>query len=116
MKHILMIVVAMILMLPHANAQKENNVVEERFYVAGNCGMCEKRIEEAAYGKGVKYADWDKETGMLSVSFRRDKTNLAEIAARVAKAGHESEGFQADSAVYDLLPACCSYKTNNHRH
>ena len=34
----------------------------EKFKVAGNCGMCEARIEKAAESvEGVSAADWNKE-------------------------------------------------------
>ena len=35
--------------------------------VLGNCNMCKKRIEKAAFSvKGVKYASWDNSSGQLS--------------------------------------------------
>ncbi|MEY3194639.1 MAG: hypothetical protein RIQ78_736, partial [Bacteroidota bacterium] len=40
-----------------------------KFKVYGNCGMCEQRIEKAASIKGVKSADWDVDTKILSITF-----------------------------------------------
>ena len=63
---------------------------KEKFLVAGNCGMCENRIESAAKSvEGVSAADWNKETKMLQVSYDTSKAN---------------------DEAYDKLPACCKYE------
>lgn len=77
--------------------------------VLGNCGMCEKRIEAAAYGKGVKSADWNVDTDMLTVTYKKNKTDLAAIEKRIAAVGHDTEHFRAPDAVYEKLHGCCHY-------
>ena len=48
-----------------------------KFKVAGNCGMCEKRIEKAADSvDGATFSDWNKETKILEVNYFENKTNL----------------------------------------
>lgn len=94
----------------------DKGTVTEKIEVAGNCGMCKERIENAAYGKGVKHAQWDKATGILTVTYRADKTSREEITRRIADAGHEIPGLPASKAAYEKLPACCAYKTNPDRH
>ena len=42
------------------------------FHVNGKCGMCEERIENALDIKGIKFADWSKETKMCTVKFNPD--------------------------------------------
>ena len=86
-------------------------VKTEKFEVAGNCGMCETRIEKAANSvDGVSSADWDKETKMLEVSFDSEKSDLHKIHLAVATVGHDTKMHKADDKVYDELPACCKYE------
>ena len=49
---------------------------EKEFLVDGVCKMCKARIENAAYIKGVKYCEWNKETQTIKVVFNGEKTNL----------------------------------------
>ncbi|MEZ5015866.1 MAG: heavy-metal-associated domain-containing protein [Flavipsychrobacter sp.] len=90
---------------------KKKDIVTEAYLVSGNCGECEERIEKAAYVKGVKRAEWDKKTKMLTVTYRPSKTSKEHILKSVADSGHDSEGFTAKEEDYSKLPACCLYRT-----
>ncbi len=50
-----------------ANAQKA--MVTVTFTVAGNCKMCKDRIEAAVDIKGVKNANWDRETKVMRITY-----------------------------------------------
>lgn len=89
------------------------NVSEDTIKVEGICGMCKKRIEDAAYGKGVKFAEWDNTTDLLVISYRSDKTTLEEIEKRIAAAGHTTEHVAAKREDYDSLPECCKYESQH---
>ena len=83
----------------------------EKFEVAGNCGMCETRIENAATSvDGVLSADWDKETKMIEVKYNSDKVAIQEVDMAIAKVGHDTEMHKASDEVYDKLPGCCKYE------
>ena len=94
----------------------QSDIKTENFKVEGNCNMCKKRIEEAAFIKGVKRATWNKETHELTVVYRSSKTNLETIAGSIAKAGHSSDKIEAAENDYQRLPECCHYKTNTCEH
>jgi copper chaperone CopZ len=84
---------------------------DNKFFVAGNCGMCETRIEEAAKTvEGVTGAEWDKETKMLTVNFDCANPLVEDVHKAVAAVGHDTKLFKAEDAVYDKLPACCKYE------
>ena len=84
---------------------------KETFKVAGNCGMCETRIENAATSvEGVHSADWDKETKMIDVKFDSDKVDIHKVHMAVAEAGHDTKMHKASDEVYDKLPGCCKYE------
>lgn len=94
----------------------QSDIKTETFEVEGNCNMCKKRIENAAYIKGVKRADWSKETHKLIVVYRPSKTTSAAIHQNIAKAGHSTDKVEAAEADYKKLPECCHYKTNTCEH
>ena len=80
------------------------------FTVNGVCGMCEERIENAAYIKGVKKVDWDKEAQKLTIIFKPNKVTVKEVARSVADAGHDNEYFKASDKAYGLINSCCRYR------
>jgi len=84
---------------------------KEKFKVAGNCGMCETRIENAALSvDGVTSAEWDKKSEMIKVEYDSNKTESSNIQMAIVKAGHDTELHKADDKTYDKLPGCCKYE------
>ena len=81
-----------------------------KFKVAGNCGMCEDRIEKAATDiDGVSKAEWNKETKMVEITFDAEKTSVEKVQKAIATVGHDTELFRAEDSTYDKLPGCCKY-------
>jgi mercuric ion binding protein len=81
------------------------------FKVAGKCGMCETRIENAALSvRGVESADWDKESGIVELEYDAKKADLDKIQKTIATAGHDTELYTANDKVYEKLPECCKYE------
>ena len=92
-------------------AQKKKSKIQALdITVTGVCGMCEERIENAALIKGVKVAEWDKNTQILSVVFNSKKTDEETIHKAVAEHGHDTEKVKASDEAYKKLPACCAYR------
>lgn len=85
--------------------------VTDVFMVYGNCGMCEKRIERTALSlEGVRSADWDTGTKMLTVTYDAAATSQDVIKEKIASVGHDTDKFRAPKEVYDNLPGCCQYE------
>jgi copper chaperone CopZ len=104
----LSIVTVMVLSMVSVFAQTEK---KEKFEVAGNCGMCKDRIEEAAKSvEGVSYANWDEETKMLEVKYTPTDVNVHKVHMAIAKAGHDTKMHKASKEAYDKLPGCCKYE------
>ncbi len=81
------------------------------FKVAGKCGMCETRIENAALSvRGVESAEWDKESGIIELEYNAKKADLGKVQKAIATAGHDTELYTANDKVYDKLPECCKYE------
>jgi len=112
----LVIFIAIISSSIFAFAQQGKDITTETHKVEGNCNMCKKRIENAAFVKGVKRAEWNKETQELTVTYKPSKTDAQSILAAIAKAGHSTDKVQATESDYEKLPECCHYKTNTCNH
>ena len=96
----------LLLLLNSCGEKKEGK--QSSFYVRGNCGMCEERIEKAVTAiDGVKKADWDVKTKNLTITYDSTKIDEANIQLIVANTGHETDKIQSPQAVHDALPLCC---------
>lgn len=92
-----------------AQEKKDKNAKRE-IAVKGNCEMCKKRIEKAAYSvSGVKSAVWTPESQELIVIVNEQKSSTGEIETAVAKAGHDTNNVKATDEAYGKLHECCSY-------
>jgi len=91
-------------------AQENKDIVTEKVNVSGNCGDCKKRIEKAAYISGVKRAEWDSETHILTVTYRSSKTSLEKIETSIATVGYDAGDIKAKDEDYQKLPHCCAYR------
>lgn len=95
--------------LSQAQDKKNDKIAKCTFEVKGVCGMCQDRIQEAAYIKGVKLAEWDRKTGIFTAIYRKDKTSEENIHTAIAAAGHTTAQLKADTEAYGKLPDCCKY-------
>lgn len=99
------------------HAQKtDNNVDTTWFQVSGVCNMCKARIENAVLIKGVKYAEWEKESQLLTVIYKTGKVSQEELEQAVTEAGHDTENYKANEETYEKLPDCCAYRDGVHVH
>jgi periplasmic mercuric ion binding protein len=92
-------------------AQKGNptGLKTETIKVWGNCGMCKKKIEKAAYTKNIIAANWDEDTKMLVIKYRLGATSSDAVQQAIAAAGYDTEKFAASDEAYNKLTVCCLY-------
>lgn len=83
--------------------------------VDGLCGMCEKRIENAAYIQGVKNADWSQETHLLELIYNSSKVDEAAIIAAINEAGHDVKNHPATDEQYANIHGCCLFRDSDLR-
>lgn len=112
----LIVFLSFLLLSLAGNAQSGEKFTTTSFKVSGNCSMCKKRIEDAAFSKGVKAAEWNQKSGELTVTFRADKTSEEKIRQRIAGAGHDAGDVPANAKAYGDLPGCCQYRTESCNH
>lgn len=97
---------------PKANNGKGNKTgnTAATLTVQGECGMCKRRIEEAAAKAGAKKPVWDEKTQTLSFTYNSNKLTKEAIGKAIAAVGHDNEIQRADDAVYNKLHGCCHYR------
>lgn len=115
MKHFIMMVVATLGIAFTGQAQvKPNKNAKVDVEVKGNCDMCKKRIEKAAFGvKGVKSAEYHIDDQTLHLIVDESKTSAKLVQEAVAKTGHDTkykeEAVKATDEAYESLHGCCVY-------
>ena len=83
----------------------------EKFIVYGNCGMCERTIENSLKEvEGISKGDWDRETDEMTVVFNPEVITLDAIKQKIADVGYDSDTHRAKEEVYNNLPGCCQYE------
>src|SRR5438067_2833805 len=113
---ILFVLTGVLLMVSHADAfaQKSRDPVSDdtsvSFKVYGVCEQCKHRIEEALKVKGVKSAEWNIDTKILSLVYDPSHISLERIQKKIISAGHDTYEKKANDAVYNALPSCCHYR------
>lgn len=90
--------------------EKPNKSKKVTFAVGGNCDLCKKRIENAAFSvRGVKSADWSTETGNINLIIDERKCTEKEVQQAIANVGHDAGAIRAKDEVYEALHHCCLY-------
>lgn len=82
----------------------------EKLKVAGECGMCKKKIEKAAKSAGASYALWNADSKMLTVKYAGTSTNKTKIESAIAAAGYDTPDVKATDEAYKSLDECCRYE------
>ena len=109
-KFILIVLVSLIGISVQAQEKKSKNK-KVVFKVAGNCGMCEKRIEKAAFSvKGVKDAEWHVDCQDIHLVIDETKCSAEDVAKAIAKVGHDTSVIKTEDSIYDKLHGCCLYE------
>lgn len=116
MKNIVLVVFIAFLGI-HVNAQEQPNKNKKvEVEVNGNCDMCKKRIEKAAYSvKGVKSAIWYADHQDLHLIIDETKCTVLDVEKAIAKVGHDTKDIKATDEQYAKIHGCCKYRTEaNH--
>ena len=75
------------------------------------CDECKERIETVlAFEKGVKSSNLDTATKVVTVIYKKDKTDIDKIRKAISEAGYDADKVKADPNAYRKLPMCCKKK------
>ena len=90
--------------------EKKSKNAKYEIGVSGNCDICKKRIEKAAFSvAGVKSAAWHEDHQDLHLILDENKCSIDDVHAAVAKAGHDTSKVKAKEEDYKSLHGCCQY-------
>jgi len=107
-------VLGLMLLFVTLSAQSQNvksKNAKYDFEVNGNCEMCKKRIEKAAFSvKGVKSVDWNIDNHMLHLILNEEKASITDVKKAIAKVGHDTDEVKATDDEYSQLHGCCLYE------
>lgn len=113
MKKIMFVLLLSIIGFSSQAQEKKSKNAKKDIEVRGNCEMCKKRIEKAAFAvPGVKSAEWHQDDQTLHVIVNEEKADALKIQQAVAKAGHDTKDVRATDEDYAKLHTCCSYERN----
>jgi len=93
--------------IAHGNKSNDSTV---SIRVGGACEMCKDRIEKTLKIRGVRSADWNIDSKMLTLVYDPGIISLSKVNKIIAEAGHDTELEKAKDAIYNELPACCHYR------
>lgn len=111
MKNILVGIMVLFVAFSTQAQHKKSKNAKHTFEVNGNCDLCKKRIEKAAFSvSGVKLAIWDVETHQLNLILNEEKNSVLEVKTAIAKVGHDTDEVKATDEVYNNLHSCCQYE------
>lgn len=79
------------------------NAKTETVKVFGNCNMCKKNIETAAFNKKISTAVWDKENKTALLTYDSSQTTADAILKKIALAGYDNQNFLAPGEQYKQI-------------
>ena len=108
MKNLIWILLALLSVTASAQTNGKKTAIAE-IQTSAVCGMCEDLIvhKNLAFEKGVKYAEMDVKTGLLTVNYRKDKTSVSQLRNLISNLGYSADSVKADSLAYENLHFCC---------
>uniref|UniRef100_UPI00404A6C51 heavy-metal-associated domain-containing protein n=1 Tax=Flavobacterium sp. TaxID=239 RepID=UPI00404A6C51 len=111
MKNIVLIALVSFLSFSGFSQEKKSKNKTVEFEVSGNCEMCKKRIEKAAFSvKGVKSADWHIQHKDIRLIIDETKCSEKEVAKAIALAGHDNKHYNTTDELFQELHGCCQYE------
>ncbi len=111
MKNIILGMMVLFVSLSAQAQQPKNKNAKHDIEVNGNCEMCKKRIEKAAFSvKGVKSAEWHMDDHTLHLIINEEKCSTLDVKKAIAKVGHDTDEVKATQEDYDKLHGCCLYE------
>lgn len=75
---------------------------------SAQCGTCKSAIEKAVNNvDGVKSAELDLETKIVTVKYDVSKTNVDALKSAIVNIGYDADDVPADAKAYENLHSCC---------
>jgi periplasmic mercuric ion binding protein len=93
----------------------DDPIKEVKIKTSAICEMCKSRIERnLGFEKGVKEADLNVETKVVTIRYDVRKTDPAKLKAVIVSTGYDADDLPADTKGYAKLPSCCKKGNTMH--
>jgi len=103
-----LIIILFSILTVNAWAQKETVKILTSASCVGIC--CKDRIEqEMQFTRGVRAVDLDIESGILTVTFKTNKTDTNKLRNAISLIGYNADDVKANKKAHDKLPSCCQH-------
>ena len=113
MKNSILVMMLLFVALSSQAQEQKNKNAKHNIEVNGNCDMCKKRIEKAAFSvKGVKSAVWHADHQDLHLIIDESKCSVLDVEKAIAKVGHDTKDVKATDEDYAKIHGCCKYRTD----
>lgn len=90
---------------------------EVQIKTSATCDMCKTKIEKALKSEeGVKSANLDLTTKIVTVKFDEKVTDEFKIKNCISKVGYDADDVLADKDAAAKLPGCCKKKKSCDTH
>ena len=107
MKHIKLLVLAIIGLTFSATAQKTTDKAVIKTPTI-QCDMCKDKIERSLFrAEGITSVKVDVKKKTTTVTWIKDRTNIENIKTQIANTGYDADDITADPDAYKRLPNCC---------
>jgi periplasmic mercuric ion binding protein len=104
----LLITIFTALIISNCSFAQISKTVTVKIQTSAQCEMCKERIEKAlVYENGVKNADLDLETKIVTVIYNPKKTTVENLKQAISYVGYDADDIEANIEAYDALPPCC---------
>ncbi len=111
MKNIIMLTFVLFTLTAFGQKKAEKVVLQ----TSAECQSCKERLEtKLNYTKGVRFAELDVPSKMLTVEFNSNKISIKEVKEIVVALGYDVDDLKANPEAYEALPACCKVGGMDH--
>lgn len=84
--------------------------ITQTILVKGECDKCKDKIEAALDIPGVSFAEWNKETKMLTIRYNDNKISENDIHTTISTLGYATDKMEANKEGQAKLDNCCKPK------
>ena len=89
---LIILIISFLLVYTSSHAQKKNDIIIAKLETSAHSDQCKAKIEKTlAYEKGIISSELNRETQILTVKFKRGKTNVEKIIKVINSLGHDAK-------------------------
>ncbi len=89
-------------------AQSEDKYQTINIKTSALCGDCKERIENKLnYAKGVKFADLDLDTKIVTVKYKTKILTANDVKKLITSVGYHADDVERNADAFNNLPGCC---------